>query len=605
MNSKQLKTDKPKEPREFYKQVYSSDEASVGDEYLSILQNKMVDEQTLSDSSSHISEKDPTPRDEFEDPSDEDVLSDDLDDELVEYLDDDETDGKSETETPQSQKEMFKLFRDWLQGADGGRKEEHVAKQCSRQVEMVLEYIDLENRDLQNIFDKTILRDKWLTPFEKEKRPGTVKSYLASLNQFYIFAKCEKPEGVVASEEQLSRLSSQVKLWNKSFQRLIKNRFWEKRMDDLNSLRKPEQIKQFDLSTVAGEAVKVLGQFQDKPSVDAPSNAGYTLVRDYLLTLLCINNGCRAGVLSNMTLSEFNKAKQEDSCFVVQVKKHKTFGKYGPASVVMTVSVYQWMQIFISQFRSSLDNAPNEGTTQVFLALSGKPMKASDVGSQIGSCWEKVFGKGSGAGGATAFRKAVVSAVHRDDAGQRESLASLMEHDKSTADKYYLLTNKMKTAAKTSTYMRELTHSGKSSDPHVPTTSQAEEHTMFSDETFDELENPSTSQENMLPTSRRKWTPEENSAVKTVFASCIKTKSITMREVKDLAGNHPLLRSISPAKVRDKVRAFFGEDPAIPLADLPCESPRQRLARVGLDKATVSIDIKVCLSAKFDSADLN
>ena len=57
---------------------------------------------------------------------------------------------------------------------------------------------------------------------------------------------------------------------------------------------------------------------------------------------------------------------------------------------------------------------------QVFLALSGKPMKASDVGSQIGSCWEKVFSKGSGAGGATAFRKAVVSAVHRDDAGQRE-----------------------------------------------------------------------------------------------------------------------------------------------------------------------------------------
>ena len=57
-------------------------------------------------------------------------------------------------------------------------------------------------------------------------------------------------------------------------------------MDDLSSLRKPEQIKQFDLSTVAREAVKVLGQFEYKPSVDAPSNAEYTLARDYLLTLL-------------------------------------------------------------------------------------------------------------------------------------------------------------------------------------------------------------------------------------------------------------------------------------------------------------------------------
>ena len=53
-----------------------------------------------------------------------------------------------------------------------------------------------------------------------------------------------------------------------------------------------------------------------------------------------------------MTLSEFNKAKQEDSCFVVQVKKHKTFTAHGPASV---------------------------GTAEVFLALSARPTKASDV----------------------------------------------------------------------------------------------------------------------------------------------------------------------------------------------------------------------------------
>ena len=60
----------------------------------------------------------------------------------------------------------------------------------------------------------------------------------------------------------------------------MKDQFWEKRMDNLSSLRKPEQIKQFDLSTVAWEAVKVLGEFQDKSSVDEPSNAEYTLVRD-------------------------------------------------------------------------------------------------------------------------------------------------------------------------------------------------------------------------------------------------------------------------------------------------------------------------------------
>ena len=627
---KYAKTHKPKERREFYKQVYSSDEEGFGDEYPSIFQNQTVEQETLANSPTLLSEKDPSCSHQIESRGDEVVLSDEFDGEFVDDdyddddgeddddddgefvddddLDDDKKDDKDETETPRSQQEMFKHFREWLQGADGGRKEEHVANQCSRQVEMVLEYIDRENRDLKNILTKRILRDKWLTPFEKEKRPGTVKSYLASLNHFYIFAKCEKPDGVAATEEQLSLLSEQVKLWNKSIQRLVKGRFWEKRMDDLSSLRKPEQIKAFDLSTVAREAVKVLGKFQDKSSVDAPSNAEYTLVRDYLLTLLCINNGSRAGVLSNMTLSEFNKAKQEDGCFVVQVKKHKTFTAHGPASVVMTPSVHQWMLIFICKFRSSVENASNEGTAEVFLALSGRPMKASDVGSQIGSCWEKVFGKGSGAGGATAFRKAVVSAVHRNDAGQRENLANLMEHNKSTADKYYLLADKTKTAAKTSTYVCKLMHSGELSDPNAPTTSQAQEHPTnnASENSFEEFANPTASRENTLQTSRRKWTSEENAAIKSVFASCIEAKSITMREVKDLASNHQLLRSISPSKIRDKVRSFFGENPPIPLAELPCESPRQRLARVGLCKAnvdqpTVSVDIKMCLSAEFDN----
>ena len=173
-----------------------------------------------------------------------------------------------------------------------------------------------------------------------------------------------------------------------------------------------------------------------------------------------------------------------------------------------------------------------------------------------------------------------MSAVHWNDAGQRENLANLIKHKKSTADKYYLLADKMKTAAKTSTYVRKLMHSGEPSDPNAPTTSQIQENptSNASEKSFKELENPTASRENTLETRRRKWTAEENAAVKSVFASCIEAKSITMREVKDLAGNHQLLRSISPSKVRDKVRSFFGEDPAIPLEELPCESPRQRLA---------------------------
>ena len=213
---KHAKTHKPKERREFYKQVYSSDEETSRDEYPSIFQDHPVEKETLANPPTRISEKNPSCSDQFESPGAEDVFSDDRDGEFVddndndenddgEFADDDDDDDnddddddefaddddddldEGETETPRSQQEMFKHFREWLQGADGGRKEEHVANQCSRQVEMVVEYIDRENRDVQNILSKRILRDKWLTPFEKKKRPGTIKSYLASLNHFYIF----------------------------------------------------------------------------------------------------------------------------------------------------------------------------------------------------------------------------------------------------------------------------------------------------------------------------------------------------------------------------------------------------------------------------------
>ena len=91
------------------------------------------------------------------------------------------------------------------------------------------------------------------------------------------------------------------------------------------------------------------------------------------------------------------------------------------------------MEIFISKFRNTLGGANTNDAAPVFLTWTNKPMHSSHVGCQIGSCWGKVFGKEAGAGG--AFRKAAVSAVHKNDKGRREDLAGLMVHNKSPADR--------------------------------------------------------------------------------------------------------------------------------------------------------------------------
>jgi site-specific recombinase XerD len=336
--------------------------------------------------------------------------------------------------TLRDEQHIFEQFEKWLPTADGGRKDEGNAQQCCRQIKLVTQYICPEKPTLKDVLDRQTLRDQWLNKFEKEKRPGTAKSYLGALRQFYSFLQCESPKSVDASPKVLSALMVPMMQWSKSYHRLVKARFLEKRMDDLEKLHTPEQIQKFNSSTVARAAVKTLGEYEEKPDETMPSQTEYTSVRDYLLTSICISNGSRSGALANMTIGEFRSAQALDGSFVVKVKKHKTFTTHGPANIVLSTMLHNWMKIFINKFCYALADNTSENGEPVFLTWSNRPMDSSQIGCQIDSAWGKVFGKYAATGGATAFRKAAVSAVNRSDKSRREDLAGLMVHNKATAD---------------------------------------------------------------------------------------------------------------------------------------------------------------------------
>ena len=219
------------------------------------------------------------------------------------------------------EEDMFKHFEQWLASPDGSRKSEPNAIQCSRQVQLVFQYINPEKPSLKDLLCKRTLRDKWLSNFERERRPGTVKSYLGALKQFYVFLECECPDRIDAPSMLLSAMSVQMTQWSKSYQKLVKDCFWEKRMEDLSRLRLPEQIQKFESLELARKAVSALGLFQAAPEEILATQSEYTLTRNYLLTLTCFNNGSRSGALANMITQEFKDAHAVDDCFVVKVKK--------------------------------------------------------------------------------------------------------------------------------------------------------------------------------------------------------------------------------------------------------------------------------------------
>lgn len=203
-------------------------------------------------------------------------------------------------------------------------------------------------------------------------------------------------------------------------------------------------------------------------------------------------------------------------------------------------------------------------------------MDSSQVGAQIGSCWGKVFGKEASTGGATSFRKAVVSAVHACEKEMRGDLADLMVHNKTTAGRYYLLQDKGKSAARTSSKVRRImrNHCEKS----------------MKDETCDNHDIDDGSSENALVSNRDKWTSVEESAVQSLFSHNIEIKSISVHDVRKASQDHPLVGKIDPSKIRDKIRTYFKSDANVctpvdeepPLLPEEEETAQQKLARFGM-----------------------
>ena len=105
----------------------------------------------------------------------------------------------------------------------------------------------------------------------------------------------------------------------------------------MQQLITPEQVRQFEVSDLARKAVKLLEEYQEATGVFVLNQPDYIMVRDYLLTVLCINNGCRSGTLANMTLQEFQSASEENGSFLVKVKKHKTL----PPMALLTLCLHE------------------------------------------------------------------------------------------------------------------------------------------------------------------------------------------------------------------------------------------------------------------------
>ena len=292
----------------------------------------------------------------------------------------------------------------------------------------------------------TLLRDKFITGYAEETyHPKTIKSYIMSVRHFFTYViSGEAPEIMV---DKAVAISSRERLqrWSASYKKECNKHQWEKREQDLQRIVTPALVEKFEKSEAARDAIVLLGHLASAKNIEVTQRR-YTLVRDFLMAEISIDNANRAGVLSNMTVREYQTAKlTNDDCYVVKVMNHKTVASKGPANVVLSKKLYGWMDIYLKKLRSALSDY---NCCQFFLSWNGKNLESSQIGKALKSVFKKANIEILIS--SNDFRKGAVTEVHDNHKNYNSSLAILLDHDESTANRYYRLCEKTQASVRAS-----------------------------------------------------------------------------------------------------------------------------------------------------------
>ena len=355
----------------------------------------------------------------------------------------------SPDEPPAEVQQTFEQFEDWLLSPDCERKDEKTTKQHVAQVKKVLSVVG-GGTCLQSLVDTKKIRDVFLRQYAEVKYlPATIKSYLMSLQHYCSFLLAEKPaSGGTFEKDDVVCLREKLRNWSASYKRDTTRRRWEKMEEDLSTLITPDKINAFDRSQAVRDAIILLGKLSGPHNIEL-TQAQYTLVRDYLIAQIMIDNANRAGVVVYMTIQEFKRARREGDRHVVRVLKHKTDYAYGPAQIVLTSHLYNHLKIFVKEMRSRLPfKGQDHGDAKLFLSWGGNEMQSSQMSRALSSIFQKAGIDGPMSH--TLYRKSAVSECHQNRKDISGNLADLMAHRESTAEKYYRVFDKRRSSVKAS-----------------------------------------------------------------------------------------------------------------------------------------------------------
>ena len=427
---------------------------------------------------------------------------------------------------------VLSKFLVYLMSPDGGKRERKSSLQTVQEVRTILSVLDGR---LENLLDRLKVRDSFFRDHLDAKcKPGTSKHYMSSLITFMDFGISESLDIPLCTTEDFTAMKLRLYNWRKLYNKKISEQRWETEEEQQEVLITPEQLAIFQQGEMARKAITLFGFVSEDENFE-PSLLQYTIMRDFIMTVIALANAHRSGVSANMTLSEYEKAKidEKSDTALIHVFKHKTLCKHGPAVVCISIQTYNFLKIFVTKVRSKIgSDAPN-----VFVSWSGSAMESGAVSRQINSIWVRSGVYGDNAPPkknicTTVIRKSVTTLVHDKFEHNAQPVADLLAHDLQTAKKIYRVKNREKQAVSGSRAIAQAWQ--------LP--SMAETHGDYA-VPYDPI---------LL---RQAWKPKEEEQLREIFSDIIKSKAVTMNDVKEGISETDFGKTHK--QVYDKLRALI------------------------------------------------
>ncbi|XP_065671436.1 uncharacterized protein LOC136089389 [Hydra vulgaris] len=362
-----------------------------------------------------------------------------------------------ESEFGESVTNILNLFLNYLVGPDCNRNVSSCKKTVS-DVKRMLVFIG-GTYDITKMFTPNILRDKYLNEiFHLD--PGSKKKYLFSIiNLCNFFLTDEIAKKLIDSVTIDRVVTTKNKLidWRRNYNRQDRKNFWTRQERNHNSLVTKEEISLYMNSKSANLANTLFLFFEENQRLVTQTE--YISMRDHLFVIIHFSNAHRSGVSANVTIKEFEKAVVVDEKYIISVKNHKTFEKYGHANISFTKDEFQWLHTFVYKIRTQIKTFKT--IENIFLSWTGLPMDSGAISTQLASLWKKA-GISRELGEkrrlcATVVRQTAVTGIRQGDATnkQKQQVADLMGHSVVTADKHYHLRAQKETAGESSNTIRK------------------------------------------------------------------------------------------------------------------------------------------------------